>query len=149
MLVAVDTNILGYAEGSDDLHKAVIARRWLTGLDGRVVMPAQVAGELYNVLTRKLGHSPHAAVAAVSAWRTATIFTAPSVASFDMALSLAAEHRMQIWDALITVISVEAGCALLLSEDMQDGFVYRGLTIANPFTETPHPLLASLQEHLS
>jgi hypothetical protein len=29
---------------------------------------------------------------------------------------------------------------------MQDGFVYRGVTVANPFAETLHPLLASLLE---
>jgi hypothetical protein len=37
---------------------------------------------------------------------------------------------------------------LLLSEDMQDGFVYRGVTVANPFAERIHPLLASLMDSL-
>ncbi len=35
---------------------------------------------------------------------------------------------------------------MLLSEDMQDGFVYRGVTVANPFAAALHPLLASVLE---
>ena len=34
---------------------------------------------------------------------------------------------------LIRPASVEAGASLLLSEDMQDCFVWRGLTVANPY----------------
>lgn len=37
-----------------------------------------------------------------------------------------------------------AGCTLLLSEDMQGGFVTRGLTIVDPLREDTHPKLAAL-----
>jgi predicted nucleic acid-binding protein len=33
---------------------------------------------------------------------------------------------------------------LLLSEDMQHGFVSRGMTVVNPFAEPTHPKLAAL-----
>ena len=56
--------------------------------------------------------------------------------------SLAATHRLQIWDALILATAAGAGCRLLLSEDMQDGFVWKGCTVANPFAAPLHPLLA-------
>jgi len=36
-----------------------------------------------------------------------------------------------------------AGCRLLLSEDMQEGFTWGGVTVVNPFTDEPHPLLAA------
>jgi len=42
--------------------------------------------------------------------------------------------------------SAESGCRLLLSEDLQDGFTWRGITIANPFASARHPLLDSLLE---
>jgi hypothetical protein len=32
----------------------------------------------------------------------------------------------------------------VLSEDMQDGFTYKGITIANPFSKTQNPLLQAL-----
>jgi predicted nucleic acid-binding protein len=35
--------------------------------------------------------------------------------------------------------AAQAGCRLLLSEDMQDGFTWRGVTIRNPFAATPPP----------
>ncbi|KAA2237899.1 PIN domain-containing protein [Salinarimonas soli] len=62
--------------------------------------------------------------------------------AFDDAMHLAGSHGLQIWDAVILATAAGAGCALLLSEDMQDGFVWRGVTIANPFAATVHPLLA-------
>jgi predicted nucleic acid-binding protein len=57
---------------------------------------------------------------------------------------LVTAHRFDIWDAVIVSASAEAGCRVLLSEDMQDGFVWRGMTIINPFAIVPHPMLASL-----
>jgi predicted nucleic acid-binding protein len=32
----------------------------------------------------------------------------------------------------------------VLSEDLQDGFTWHGVTVVNPFRETPHHLLAAL-----
>ncbi|NCC32477.1 MAG: PIN domain-containing protein [Chloroflexia bacterium] len=40
------------------------------------------------------------------------------------------------WDSTIMAAALESGATVLLSEDMQDGFVLRDqLTIINPFTE--------------
>lgn len=149
MLVAVDTNVFAYAEGGDDPEKAEIARRWLRGFAGQVVMPTQVAGELYNVLTRRYRYDRAVARERVRRWRSATLFQPSSAEDFDDALALAQAHDLQIWDALILVISASSGCRLLLSEDMQDGFVYRGVTVANPFAERLHPLLASMLDTVS
>jgi predicted nucleic acid-binding protein len=62
------------------------------------------------------------------------------------ALNLASEHRLQIWDAVILSAASSAGCRLLLSEDLQDGFTWNGLTVVNPFSKTPHHLLADALE---
>jgi predicted nucleic acid-binding protein len=59
-------------------------------------------------------------------------------------MDLAHSHRCSMWDAIILAAAAEAGCRLLLSEDMQDGFTWNGVTIADPFSETPHPLLAAM-----
>jgi predicted nucleic acid-binding protein len=60
------------------------------------------------------------------------------------AIDLAADHRIGIWDSVIISVAAETGCRVLLSEDMQDGFTWRGVTVVNPFAEQRHPLLASL-----
>jgi predicted nucleic acid-binding protein len=57
------------------------------------------------------------------------------------ALELAEQHGLNIWDAIILSVSASAGCRLLLSEDMQHGFEWRGVTIINSFLPQPHPLL--------
>lgn len=50
------------------------------------------------------------------------------------ALRLAAETRLQIYDAVI-LASVAGHADVLLSEDMQNGFTWNGVRIVNPFTD--------------
>jgi predicted nucleic acid-binding protein len=57
------------------------------------------------------------------------------------ATDLATDHRLSIWDAVILSAAADSGCRLLLSEDLQDGFTWQGVTVANPFASTLHPLL--------
>ena len=53
---------------------------------------------------------------------------------------------MAIWDALILSVAADHKCRLLLSEDFQHGFTWRGVTVVDPFTSPPHPLLAAAIE---
>ena len=57
------------------------------------------------------------------------------------AADLSVHHHFTIWDALILSAAADAGCRLLLSEDLQDGFTWSGVTVTNPFTAERHPLL--------
>lgn len=148
MKIGLDTNVLGYAAGvGDDDPKRRVALALLETLTpASLVLPSQVAGEFYNILTRKAGHEPKVARRIVQHWSDAIGLTAPTAATMAAALECAAFFNLQIWDALVLTIAAEAGCGLLLSEDMQDGFVYRGVTVANPFAAALHPLLASVLE---
>lgn len=49
------------------------------------------------------------------------------------AADLAANHRLGIWDAVVLSAAAAAGCRLLLSEDLQGGFTWNGVTVTNPF----------------
>lgn len=60
------------------------------------------------------------------------------------ATDLATDHNLRIWDAVVLSASAEAGCRLLLSEDLQEGFTWRGVTVTNPFAATKHVLLEAL-----
>lgn len=51
------------------------------------------------------------------------------------AVSLAREHGLSFYDALIVAAALESGCDTLFSEDMQHGRSIGGLTIVNPFRE--------------
>ncbi|MFL4976147.1 MAG: PIN domain-containing protein [Microvirga sp.] len=77
-------------------------------------------------------------------FRNAYTIQPTTPATLDAALDLAVDHRLSIWDAVIFNAAAEAGCRLLLSEDLGEGFTWRGLTVVNPFAASPHPLLARL-----
>jgi predicted nucleic acid-binding protein len=145
MMVALDTNLLAYAEGVNDGRRQSRALEIIAGLPvGTTVVPIQVLGELFRVLTAKAGRSPADARDAILSWRDAIPTRDTSAAALLAAMDLVVDHRLSIWDALILSVAAEAGCRLLLTEDLQEGFTWRGVTVVNPFAETIHPLLASL-----
>ena len=111
---------------------------------GGVVLPVQTLGELFNVLVRKAKRRPMRAKAAVLSWRDAYHMVETSAAVMANAMDLASDHGLTIWDSVVLAASAEAECRLLLSEDLQDGFTWRGVTVTNPFAPTLHPLLAAL-----
>src|SRR5262249_19030634 len=110
-----------------------------------IVVPVQVLGELFHVLSRKAGRSRADARSSILAWRDAFPVAETTEAVMFSANDLAVDHQLGIWDAVILAAAAETGCRLLLSEDMQDGFTWRGVTVANPFSTNPHPMLSALQ----
>ena len=144
MRVALDTNILAYAEGVNGLAMKRAALALVDKLPQRaVVLPVQVLGELFQVLVRKAGRSPKDARSAILGWRNAFALMETSPATLLAAADLAVS-QFSIWDAIILCAAAEADCRLLLSEDMQDGFVWKGITVVNPFAKSRHPLLQAL-----
>ena len=138
MRYALDTNIMACAAGVNDLDRRVKARRLLDTLDpGDVAIPVQALGELFNVLTRKAKWPAAQARTAVLAWTDAyeVIETTPGIL-LD-AMEITATHQFAIWDAVMLAGAAEAGCRVLLSEDMQHGFTWRRVTVRNPFRPDP------------
>ena len=145
MRVALDTNILVYAEGLNEDPKRVIALSLLrAGQTANTYLPVQVLGEFFNVLARKGGDSPKQARATVLRWsdQYPLLETSPDV--LMSALDLSTHHHLRIWDAIIIAAASSAGCRLLLSEDLQDGFTWSGCTVVNPFAKKPNELLRTL-----
>ena len=142
MKIALDTNILAYAEGAGDVARCAAARALLGTLSASEVMiPAQALGELYRVLTGKLKRDAETVRTALLDWSDAYEVADSTWPSFQSAIDLACDHRMQIWDGLILSVAAENRCRLLLSEDLQHGFTWRGVTVINPFEHVGHPLL--------
>lgn len=142
MRVALDTNVLAYAEGINGVKRRDTALALIRRLPQEaIVIPVQVLGELFNVLLRKGGKSRNEARDALLSWRdTFLVFeTSPEVmlAASDLAL----DHQLGIWDAVILSAASQSGCRLLLSEDLQDGFTWAGVTVVNPFSSPRHALL--------
>ncbi len=145
MRVALDTNIMVYAEGIDDDRMQAIAMELVLKLpSGSTILPIQTLGELFNVLVRKGGRSRDAARAAVLKWRDGFPVIETSAAIMLAATDLAVDHQLSIWDSVILSAAAQAGCRLLLSEDFQDGFTWNGVTVTDPFSASRHPLLEAL-----
>jgi predicted nucleic acid-binding protein len=140
--LALDTNILVYAEGVGDEARRLASLDLIALLIAAdVVLPAQALGELYRVLTAKAKRRPESARVAVLGWSDAFLVADSTWTAFQSALDLAGAHGLQIWDALILSVAAEYRCRLLLTEDLQPGFVWRGVTVVNPYAAPPHPLL--------
>ena len=142
MRVALDTNILAYAEGVNGEDMRGAALDLLAKIPAAdTAVPAQVLGELFNVLVRKARVHRDIARSAILDWRDSYHLIETSSSVLAAASSLAADHNLGIWDAVILSAAAEGGCRLLLSQDLHDGFTWNGVTVTNPFASPRHPLL--------
>lgn len=142
MKIALDTNILVYAEGLNGPERRQQVADFLENIRAAdVVLPIQVLGEFFNVLSRRSGWTRDRVRAATKVWLSTYEHVATSAETLSCALDLAVDHQLSTWDAIILAAASGAGCGLLLSEDMHHGFAWGGVTVVNPFAEPRHPLL--------
>jgi predicted nucleic acid-binding protein len=145
LLVALDTNVLVYAEGINGQPKQHAAQAIVGKLAPEsTLLPLQVLEELFNVLVVKGRQSRAVARDAVQRWGDTFPLIETSSSAMLLAMDLAADHQLGLWDAVVLSAAADARCRLLLSEDLQDGFTWSGVTVTNPFASTRHPLLEAM-----
>ncbi len=138
MRIAFDSNIMIYAEGSEDSPKRAIANALVDSIHADdLLIPIQAAGELRRWLVGKAKLSRQEAVKRSELWiaRYPTQVTDKEV--FLAAGELMVGHNLQVWDSVMLAAAWAGGASVFLSEDLQDGFKWRGVTVANPFAEKP------------
>ena len=135
MAAFVDTNVLLYAASTvaDEADKRRTARAILDRDD--LVLSVQVLQEFYVQATRatkpdRLAHEP--AVALVESWLRFRVIET-TVPLIQRALASALRWRISYWDAAIVEAARTGGCPTLLSEDLQPGMSFSGVTVENPF----------------
>ena len=144
MNVAIDTNVLAYAEGVNGAEMKKAALALIERLPSEsTFIPVQTLAELFNVLVRKAGRSRSVATSAVLSWGDTFPLIETSSDVLLAAMDLAHAHQLGVWDSVILSAAADARCRLLLSEDLQDGFTWRGVTVTNPFGPNSHPLLGT------
>ena len=147
MRIALDTNVLAYAAGVNGAERQGAALVLLDKLsESETFLPVQALGELFRVLVRKAKISPRLARTTIIRFRDTYPLVETSSSVFMSATDLAVDHQIGIWDAVILAAAAEAGCRLLLTEDLQEGFTWGGVTVVNPFAAVVHPLLAKTLE---
>lgn len=145
MRLALDSNVLIYAEGGNDAHRQKIAHAIIGSLrPSQILIPLQAAAETFRWLVKKGGIDRARASSRTSWWleRFETQDTNREV--FLGAVDLTVARGLQFFDAIILTAASVAGVDVLLSEDLHDGFVWRGVTVANPFAVEPSPIIQTL-----
>lgn len=130
----LDTNVLVY---TDDLSAAAKHRRALELFAehrsaGTGVVSVQVLQEYFVAVTRKLQVDP-----AIAQRKTRLLadfhVVVPDAGDVLAAIDLHRLHGLSFWDALVIHSAKQAGCRVLLSEDLQHGRDFDGLLVVNPF----------------
>jgi predicted nucleic acid-binding protein len=132
--VFIDTNIFVYADDLAAKTKRPRAREVLSELirERRAVVSTQVMQEYFVTAVKKLGMSAERARTRVEALhRLDVVMVRPELVLG--AIDLHRLHSLSFWDALVVKCASAAGCARLLSEDLNGGQVIDGVTIENPF----------------
>lgn len=153
--VFVDTNIFVYARDTRDLAKRARASEWLKALwqDLRGRTSIQVLNEYYALLTTRARFQ----VSRQAAWDDVHELLEWKPQELDgevltRAHEIETRFELNWWDCLIVAAAQAQGCALMLTEDLQDGANYGGVIARNPFklavadqaaAYTPSPKIAS------
>ncbi|MCL2785422.1 MAG: PIN domain-containing protein [Propionibacteriaceae bacterium] len=128
----IDTNILVYAFDDSTPNKRDIAQSLLA--EGNFITSTQVLGELYVTLTRKLTNKLPSDIAQQAIQELTNLPTTPITAPLvSSAIDTSIRFQLSYWDSLILEAAVVSGCTTLLTEDLNDGAVIRGVRITNPF----------------
>jgi predicted nucleic acid-binding protein len=129
-----DTNILVYADDKAAPVKqrravALVSqhRRAATG-----VVSLQVLQEYFVTVTKKLHVDPRIARRKVELIAEFDV-ASPDVTDILAAIDIHRLHGLSFWDALVLRAAKQAGCTVLLSEDMQHAQEIDGVQIVNPF----------------
>jgi predicted nucleic acid-binding protein len=125
-----DTNLIVSAFAKDDARAEVAEALLAAGS----VISVQVLNEFVAVAARKLGMGWDEVLAALDAILVLCPSPAPlTIETHQMALEIVKKHKYHIYDALVIASALETSCTTLYSEDLQDGQVFGGVTIRNPF----------------
>lgn len=145
MRLALDSNILIYAEGGNDRRRQQIAHDIISSrLPSQILIPLQAAAETFQWLVKKGGVDRTEASSRTSWWLESFATQDTNREVFLGALELSRAHGLQFFDALILTAASAGNVDILLSEDMQDGFTWRGVIVANPFAVEPSPTIQKI-----
>ena len=130
----LDSNLLVYAVDLDAGWRHTTSVQIIQSAARRDCWLAlQAISEFYSVATRKGYASPAVAAETAGDWLQAFPNAAPTVRAVRAALADAVAGRASYWDALLVATAAEAGCAVILTEDLVNGSTLAGVSIHNPF----------------
>ena len=135
MICTLDSNVLVYAVVEPPEPRADRARELIVRCTrgNTAILLLQALAEFSTVAMRRHGLSAFDIQNRVDALRQPIPVEAAAEEDLLAALDLVRDHRLAFWDAMMCATASRAGLQYLLSEDMEDGRRFGGLTIVNPF----------------
>ena len=130
-----DTNVLVYAAVRQDERKSATAQELIrhaleVNHDG--VISVQVVTEFTNVMLNRFQMSAKAVDEWVSQFYP-LLATEVTMDAVRNAMCIKEEYGIQYYDALIIATAEKLGCTEIVSEDLNDGQLYHGMAVVNPF----------------
>ena len=131
-----DSNILIYAADRSEPEKQFQARRLLnSAIENETgTLSVQVLGEFFSVVTKRIPNPLSVEEAEAIIERTAVL---PVVelnwTLVRRAIQTHKEYGISYWDSLIVAAAEKAGCTQIISEDLNSGQSYHGITVVDPF----------------
>jgi predicted nucleic acid-binding protein len=134
--VFIDTNILIYAYDSSAGEKHRVASRQLAEIwrSESGLLSMQVLQEFYVNITRKIAKPLTITVARslIEDLSRMEVVAAGSDAILT-AIDVQREYMLSFWDAMIVTAAFMGGAETLLTEDLNNGQIIKGVKIQNPF----------------
>ena len=130
----IDTNVFVYAADSKNPAKRAIARNLIAAAvqSGGCRINVQVLNEFSSVSHRKLGLTVDEIKAYLEMFRALPVL--PMCADVtEKGLDVMTRYGIQFYDALLLASASESGCDEFISEDLNDGEIYCGMKVTNPF----------------
>ena len=131
----IDTNILVYVADIRDPQKQGIAEDIVAAAldsDGFLISE-QVLNEFSSIAMSKLKISKDAIKEYLKFFRDLATVTFPSHVA-ERGLDIAERYQLQFYDSLLLATAEANGCTEFISEDLNDGQVYCGMKVVNPFS---------------
>ena len=130
----LDTNILIHAVDRRAEARHDAANRLMQAAAGKdCPISLQALGEFFHATTRKTLTTADQAVAYTNIWQRVFDVIAADLSTYNEATDYVRDHGMSFWDAMLWATARQAGCAFILSEDMQHGRRLGGVELVNPF----------------
>jgi predicted nucleic acid-binding protein len=130
----IDTNVLVYAEASDEPQKQRAALALLKSLydENLGVLSTQVLQEYCNVALKKLKLPAQYVRAQLDLYEQFEVVqVTPQI--IRAGLDLHQTRSVAFFDAIVLASAHAAGCNVIWTEDMNAGEIVNGVCISNPF----------------
>jgi predicted nucleic acid-binding protein len=129
-----DTNILVYTLDTNNANKQKMAQNIFIQIteNEKPVIPTQVLQKFYYASTTKI-KTDKILVKNILHSFTHIETVQVNMDIIEQGIDISILSQISFWDGLIIAAAEYAGCSAILSEDLNDGQIIRGVEIKNPF----------------